>query len=123
MCTDPTEFYRCIRRYCTIDILDDIDIALLIKVVDADGSGEISIEEFELFLHDSPGYRKELKAACTVQARWRGRCVRVNNGYKASLKHLQLRALDQADQLKRRIRGMTYARGGSKSYNNKPINQ
>ena len=49
-----------IRRYCPLAVLADDEIDHLIKTVDADGSGEISIEEFETFLHDSPGYREEV---------------------------------------------------------------
>jgi Ca2+-binding EF-hand superfamily protein len=109
---NPTEFYRCIRRYCNDELLSDHDIEQLLAVIDADGSGEISIEEFELFLHDSPGYREEVKAATSIQARFRGRRVRQNDGYKASVKHLEHRADAQAEQLKRRMRGMAYSRGG-----------
>eukprot|EP01043_Picozoa_sp_COSAG02_P035779 COSAG02_NODE_2583_length_8481_cov_22.509902_2_plen_1657_part_00 len=109
---NATEFHRCIRRYCNEDLLSDHDITQLLAVIDADGSGEISIEEFENFLHDSPGYTEEVNAAGLIQANFRGRRVRQRNRYKASVKTLENRADAQAEQLKRRMRGIAFSRGG-----------
>jgi Ca2+-binding EF-hand superfamily protein len=109
---NPTEFRRCIRRFCNEDLLSDHDISQLLAIIDADGSGEISIEEFEDFLHDSPGYREEVNAVAMIQATFRGRKVRQHNSYKASVKTLEDRADAQAEQLKRRMRGIACSRGG-----------
>lgn len=109
---NATEFRRVIRRYCSEDLLSDHDITQLLAVIDADGSGEISIEEFESFLHDSPGYNDEVNAAGLIQANFRGRRVRQHNHYRASVKTLENRADAQAEQLKRRMRGVAFSRGG-----------
>jgi hypothetical protein len=86
------EFYRCIRRYCMPSLLSDHDIASLRAAVDADGSGEISIEEFEIFLHAGGGYKAENKAAASIQARWRGRKAREADSYRKSVRTLEARA-------------------------------
>jgi hypothetical protein len=108
----PKDFYRCVRRYCKVDVLSDHDIHQLLAIVDADHSGEISIEEFEVFLHEAAGFDREVAAAARIQARWRGRRARESDTYHKSVSTLQRRADSQAEALKRRIRSVAAERVG-----------
>eukprot|EP01050_Picozoa_sp_SAG11_P007175 SAG11_NODE_588_length_8329_cov_18.642857_5_plen_95_part_00 len=48
------EFYRCVRRYVSSADMTDNDVAQLCRMVDGDGSGEISIDEFEVRPQNTP---------------------------------------------------------------------
>jgi Ca2+-binding EF-hand superfamily protein len=105
-------FIRCVRRYVGPADMADADIAWLSEAVDTDRTGEISIDEFEQFLHTGADVAREIAAATRIQAVRRGRLVRNKMRYEKATQSLAKRADQQADTLKRRLRSLSYSRGG-----------
>lgn len=93
--------------------MTDGQLDRLCRAVDSDGSGEISIAEFEQFLNTGKDMAREITAATKIQACRRGRMARDKLQYDRSVLVLQRKADSQADLIKRRLRSLGYEGGGT----------
>eukprot|EP01052_Picozoa_sp_SAG31_P004265 SAG31_NODE_175_length_21352_cov_3.981508_15_plen_1041_part_00 len=107
------EFKRCIRRYVAVSQLPDDALERFSEAVDKDGSGEISVAEFEQFLNTGSDMCREIAAATRIQSVRRGRLVRAQLQYERSVVQLQRKADSQCDLIKRRLRSLAYENGGT----------